>query len=77
LKVAVAPAGYYIARAVVTPTRMVEVSNPINAILEREIELRFVRDLWPLRDDVVESSLEFSIIRMKNAKARAVEGGGV
>jgi hypothetical protein len=28
------------------------------------------RDLWPLRDAVVASSLQFSIIRMRNALAK-------
>jgi hypothetical protein len=34
-------------------------------------ELRFVPSLWPLRDAVVESSLQLSFIRMRNALPRA------
>jgi hypothetical protein len=67
---AVAAAGYFISRVAVTPLRAIELSNPIDAILERGVELRFVPDLWPLRDEIVESSLEFSMIRMKNAAPR-------
>jgi hypothetical protein len=69
-EIAIAPAGYYISRVAVTPKCTLEVINPIHAILARQIELRFVPDLWPWRDAIVESSLEFSMIRMSNAGAR-------
>ena len=44
--------------------------DPIGELLGREVELRFVPSLWPLRDAVVASSLEFSLIRMRNALPR-------
>ncbi|PWU17446.1 MAG: hypothetical protein C5B49_08870 [Bdellovibrio sp.] len=47
-----------------------ELTDVISEILSREIELRFVPDLWCLYDEVVESSLGFSIIRMRNAQPR-------
>jgi len=34
-------------------------------------ELRFLPDLWPLRDAVVASTLRYSMIRMRNARPRA------
>ena len=54
----------------VTPARVELIDYPIAELLKRGIELRFVPDLWPLRDAVVESTLQFSIIRMRSA-ARA------
>jgi hypothetical protein len=39
-------------------------------LLGRGAELRFVPDLWSLRDDVISSTLRFSMIRMRNALPR-------
>ena len=63
-------AGYFVSRVAVAPARVELIDDPIAELLKRGIELRFVPDLWPLRDAVVESTLQFSIIRMRNA-ARA------
>jgi hypothetical protein len=38
--------------------------------MRREVELRFVPDLWPLGDAVFASTLQFSLIRMRNAALR-------
>ena len=63
-------AGYYVSREAVEPER-VEVFDDIMAELKRQaVELRFVENLWPLRDAVVASSLQFSLIRMHNALPR-------
>jgi hypothetical protein len=35
--------------------------------MRRGVELRVLPTLWPLRDAVLESSLQFSMIRMRNA----------
>jgi len=63
-------AGYFVSRVAVAPVRVEVIDYPIAELLKRGIELRFVPDLWPLRDAVVESTLQFSIIRMRSA-ARA------
>ncbi len=63
-------AGYFVSRVAVAPARVELIDDPIAELLKRGIELRFVPDLWPLRDAVVESTLQFSIIRMRSA-ARA------
>jgi hypothetical protein len=54
----------------VTPARIDIVQDPVSAILQRGIELRVLPNLSSLRDAVVESTLEFSIIRWRNALAR-------
>lgn len=65
-----AAAGYWVSTQRVVPTGVVEISDCIDAILARNIELRVVQSLWPLYDAVIKSSLEFSCIRMRNARAR-------
>jgi len=63
-------AGYFVSRVAVVPARVEVINDPIVELLKREVEVRFVPDLWPLRDAVVASTLQFSVIRMRNALPR-------
>jgi hypothetical protein len=63
-------AGYFVSRIAVKPARVDVIHDPVLAILQRGVELRVVPDLWSLRDTVIESTLEFSIIRWRNASPR-------
>jgi hypothetical protein len=63
-------AGYLVSRAAVKPLSVERIDDPMSAILQRGVELRILPNLWSLRDAVVESSLEFSIIRWRNASPR-------
>jgi Family of unknown function (DUF6886) len=60
-------AGYFVSRASVVPTGVKVVSDPLAELVARGVELRILPNLWSLRDAVVSSSLQFSIIRMRNA----------
>jgi hypothetical protein len=64
-------AGYFVSRAEVTPVSVECIDDPVAAILRRGVELRVLPSLWSLRDAVVGSTLEFSIIRWRNALPRA------
>ena len=59
-------AGYYVRRHAVTPAG-IEIIEDAGALEQRGVELRTVPGLWPIRDAVVASSLQFSVIRMRNA----------
>jgi hypothetical protein len=63
-------AGYFVSRAAVVPARVQVIDDLLAALLGRGVELRFVPDLWSLRDAVVSSTLQFSLIRMRNASPR-------
>jgi hypothetical protein len=63
-------AGYFVSRAAVRPVSVERIDDPLRAILQRGVELRVLPCLWSLRDAVVESTLEFSIIRWRNAQPR-------
>jgi hypothetical protein len=52
------------------PVGVEVVDDPVAELQQRGVELRVVPNLWPLRDAVVESSLQFSMIRMRNALPR-------
>lgn len=63
-------AGYFVSRQPVAPVQVEVIEDAFVSLLERGIEVRFLPNLWPLRDSVVSSTLQFSIIRMRNAKPR-------
>lgn len=61
-------AGYYISRESVTPRSVVMIDDLLGALMEHDVELRVMPSLWKLRDMVIASTLQFSIIRMRNAR---------
>lgn len=60
-------AGYYISRKPVVPLAVNIVDDPLGEMLRRDVELRVMSSLWRLHNAVAASSLQFSIIRMRNA----------
>ena len=68
-------AGYFVSRVAVTPTQVDVIDDPAAELRRRNVDLRIESNLWPLRDAVAASSLMFSIIRMRNAQARARSSG--
>lgn len=70
-------AGYFISRVSVVPTRVEVFDDVLGELVKRSVEVRFVPNLWPLRDAVVASSLQFSLIRMRNALPRETMIGAV
>src|SRR5262249_35729880 len=64
-------AGYFVSRRPVVPAKVQVVDDVLAALLGCGVELRFVPNLWPLRDAVVASTLRFSLIRMRNALPRS------
>ena len=61
-------AGYFVSSLPVVPAGVEALDDLIVHLLRRGVELRFVPNLWPLHDAVVASTLQFSMIRMRNAK---------
>jgi hypothetical protein len=72
-EIADAKAGYFISRRAVTPVTVDTVDDPLRLMADLGAEYRFLDDLWPLRNAVIVSSLEFSIIRWRNARSRQTE----
>jgi hypothetical protein len=60
-------AGHYVSRKAVTPIDMRAIDQPLLEMVQRDIELRVMPSLWALREAVVDSTLHFSITRMRNA----------
>jgi hypothetical protein len=61
-------AGYYISYKPVVPLSVTPVTDIIAELLSRNIELRFTPSLIRLADAVSKSTLNFSNIRMRNAR---------
>jgi hypothetical protein len=70
-----AGAGYYISRAPVIPRSVTKMKDLISELLARNLEIRFLPNLCALKEAVVASSLEFSVIRFRNAaKSKTLTG---
>jgi hypothetical protein len=63
-------AGYFISKEAVTPEGVDVIDNPMFALQQRGVDVRILPNLWPLHDAVAGSTLEFSMIRMRNARPR-------
>lgn len=63
-------AGYWISREAIEPIAVERIDDSLTALATRGVEVRVLQDFWPLRDAVVGSSLQFSIIRQRNAAPR-------
>jgi hypothetical protein len=64
-------AGYFVSRESVIPAKVEVFDDLVAELLRREVELRFVGNLWDLHDAVAASTLQFSMIRMLNARPRS------
>jgi hypothetical protein len=60
-------AGYFVSPVSVVPTFVEAIDDPMSELLRRGVEVRLMPNLWHLRDAVAASSLQFSMIRMRNA----------
>jgi len=69
-------AGYYVSKELEEPIAVTKIDNILEALLNRDIELRIMPSLWGLRDEVVDSTLNYSCIRMGYATPRDVTEGG-
>lgn len=63
-------AGYWISRETVSPLGVKRIGHLLGAIAGSGAEVRLLQEFWPLCDAVTASSLQFSIIRKRNAMPR-------
>ncbi|MEF3309357.1 hypothetical protein PV433_10635 [Paenibacillus sp. GYB004] len=64
-------AGYYISTQTVAPLKVEPVGDLLDKLLADKLELRFTPSLHPIRESVIASTMDFSIIRFRNATAKA------
>ena len=63
-------AGYYISRRAVVPHGVETIDDILLSLAARDVEVRIAPSLWPLRDAILASTMQFSFIRMRNAAPR-------
>ena len=63
-------AGYYVSKVPQIPKAKHQISNLFSELLTRNIVVRIVDDLWDIVDKIQSSTLNWSLIKMKNAKAK-------
>jgi len=63
-------AGYYVSEQTETPIGKTQLGDIFAELFKRGIEIRLVDNLWILADAVIESTLNYSLCRMRNAQLR-------
>ena len=66
-----AGAGYYTSERAIVPVAVEMIDDLLAELVKRDVEVRFLPDLWRLHDAVAASTLQFSMIRMRNATPRS------
>lgn len=62
--------GYFVSRRPVAAVFVRRIDDCLSELGRRGVEVRVVNNLWCLHDAVAASTLEFSMIRMRNAAPR-------
>jgi hypothetical protein len=63
-------AGYYVSKTAQTPIAKYTINDLFEALFERNVELRVVKNLWEISDKIRSSTLNWSMCRMGNAQLR-------
>ena len=64
-------AGYWISRQPVVPIAETKIDNILTTLSQHDVYLRIMPSLWELREEVIHSTLGYSIIRMNHAQPPA------
>jgi len=60
-------AGYYISKTPQVPIAKHKISDVFEALMKRNVEIRIVDTLWEIAERIKDSTLNWSLCRMKNA----------
>ena len=62
--------GYFVTKQPVRPLDVEPVGDVLARLRDAGVELRLTPSLWPLHDALLDSTLQFAMLRMKNAAPR-------
>lgn len=66
-------AGYYVSYEEVKPVAVTRIEDVLGELFKRnDVELRILPNLWTLAEKISKSSLNFSLIRMRNAASKKI-----
>ena len=63
-------AGYYVSEQLQKPLSVIKIDHLFDELFKRNVEVRFLNNLWKLAEDVQNSTLNWSLCRMQNAIPR-------
>lgn len=63
-------AGYYVSQTTQYPKGIITVPDLFSELINRNVEIRIIDNLWDVADAVKTSTLNWSLCRMKNATPR-------
>ena len=63
-------AGYYVAKTTQHPKGRYILSDLFSELIKRNVEIRITDNLWDIADAIKNTTLNWSLCRMKNAKPR-------
>jgi hypothetical protein len=61
-------AGYYVCHETVTPLSVEPMGDLLDCLTQANVELRLTPSLKPLHDSLLDSTMQFSMIRLRNAR---------
>ncbi|SHF20114.1 hypothetical protein SAMN05444392_11049 [Seinonella peptonophila] len=63
-------AGYFVAEKAIVPLAVEPIDDLVNRVISAQIELRITPSLWEMHDELINSTVCFSMIRMRNVMRR-------
>ena len=69
-------AGYYVSEQVEKPISVTKITNLFEELFKRGVEVRILDNLWDFGEKVQQSTLNWSLCRMRNAVPRERKGLG-
>lgn len=64
-------AGYYVSETTQIPVNRIRVKHPIQELFHRHVEVKFVDQLWEIHDEIQQTTLQWSMCRMRFARPRS------
>ena len=62
-----ASAGYFVSDVAVVPSKVEPLGDPLHRLAAAGVKLRLMRSLRPLKEALIHSTVNFSMIRIRNA----------
>ncbi|PFG13024.1 DUF6886 family protein [Bacillus sp. es.036] len=63
-------AGYYVSDTAQVPIKKIKIDHPIQELFRRQVEVRFVDQLWDIHDEIQHTTFHWSMCRMKFAVSK-------
>ena len=62
---------YYVSGTTQIPVNRIQVKHPIQELIHRQVEVKLVDQLWGIHDEIQQTTLQWSMCRMRFARPRS------